>query len=59
MRVCEKCHQKISQVRTPFASKFINSDVGSLDTPPAALRRSSNSLNIERSVDTAGNRYGM
>ena len=38
-------------------SKFINSDVESQDTPPSARRQSSNSLNIERNIDMAGNRY--
>ena len=57
VRVCVKCHQKISQMRTPFVSKFINADTESQETPPSDLRQSSNSLNIERSIDTAGNRY--
>ena len=68
VRVCEKCHERIIQMRTPFVSQFINSSEGGSDpqqggTPPSSSstvgswrNSSANSLNIERSLDTAGNR---
>ena len=60
VRVCEKCHQRINQLRTPFVSKFINSsETDPVGTPPTGntWRESSNSLNIERNLETGGNRW--
>lgn len=70
VRVCTKCHEKITQMRTPFAYKLINTldsesiaiparpevdDNGPvIEGPP--LSRSSNSLNIERNMECSGNR---
>ena len=70
MRVCDKCESKISQLRTPFASKMINTllETESLSRGQASLQGaleeiecslpngSSNSLNIERNVEVNGNR---
>jgi len=71
VRVCDRCKERITQFRTPFAGKLINTlDNDSLPTPPTSngeniepailgtpLNYSSNSLNIERSVvEGGGNR---
>jgi len=68
VRVCDRCKERITQRRTPFAGKLINTlDNDSVPTPPTSngenmepaimgtpLNYSSNSLNIERSVVEGG-----